>query len=153
MPCPPIPQPNSDDVIDEAMINDALAATGGGAWPEAETLDLSFRRVAKIENLVCFDRLTSLSLSNNRINEIAGVAHLVTLTSLDLSFNKIEAVPEELTQLVNLRELSLHSNGLSDLSTIDCLPKLSVLNVGAWQGLCHPRMHRLRIDIVCFALA
>jgi len=131
MPCPPIPQPDSDDAIDEVMINDALAATGGGAWPDAETLDLSFRRLAKIENLVCFDRLTSLSLSNNRISQIEGVSHIVTLTSLDLSFNKIEVVPEELTQLANLHELSLHSNGLSDLSTIDSLQNLKVLNVGA----------------------
>jgi len=86
--------------------------------------------VANIDNIVCFDRLTSLSLSNNRIKEVKNIEHLVTLTSLDLSFNQIEALPESLALLVNLRELSLHSNGLADLTTIDKLPQLSVLNVG-----------------------
>ena len=96
-----------------------------------ETLDLSFRRVASIENIVCFDSLVTLSLSNNRIKEVTNVGHLSALTALDLSFNHIEKLPDELTSLLNLRELSLHSNLLKDLSVCDKLTQLSVLNVGA----------------------
>ena len=91
---------------------------------------MSFRRVAKINNIVCFDKLTSLSLSNNRIKEVTNIEHLVTLTALDMSFNQIVALPESLVGLVNLRELSLHSNGLRDLKIVDKLPRLTVLNVG-----------------------
>lgn len=99
-------------------------------WANAETLDLSFRRVAKIENIVCFDKLASLSLSNNRIKDVANLEHLKTLTALDLSFNLVETLPESLRMLTALRELSLFSNELTDLRVIDEIPQLSVLNVG-----------------------
>ena len=130
MPCPPIPQPNSDDAIDEAMIKDALESNGAVEWSLAESLDLSFRRIAVIENIVCFGKLQTLSLSNNRIKEASNLSHLVSLTCLDLSFNNITSIPEDIAQLNNLRELSLHSNGLKDLKTIDEITQLKVLNVG-----------------------
>lgn len=130
MPCPPIPQPNSDDAIDEAMIKDALDLNGTVEWSNAESLDLSFRRIAVIENIVCFNKLTTLSLTNNRIKEATNLSHLVTLTCLDLSFNQIVEMPQEISLLKNLRELSLHSNGLKDLKLIDQITQLQVLNVG-----------------------
>lgn len=111
------------------MINDALNSNGGD-WSAETQLDLSYRKIAVVENIVCFNSLTTLSLSNNRIKEASNLDHLVSLTSLDLSFNKIENLPRALASLVNLRELSLHSNQLKELSTIDKFDKLSVLNLG-----------------------
>jgi len=86
--------------------------------------------VASIENIVCFDKLTSLSLSNNRIQNVANLDHLKTLTALDLSFNRIASLPESLKALNELREFSLFSNELVDLKVIDEIKLLSVLNVG-----------------------
>jgi hypothetical protein len=39
--------------------------------------------------------------------------------------------------LINLRELSLHSNGLKDLKTIDDITQLKVLNVGKHDANIH----------------
>jgi hypothetical protein len=50
MPCPPIPQPKSDDIIDEAMISESIIASNGSTdWSSASLLDLSFRRIATIQ--------------------------------------------------------------------------------------------------------
>lgn len=69
------------------QIEDAL---GGQPWQTAENLDLSFRRVARIENIVCLDKLLTLSLSNNRIKEIVNLSHLVSLTTLDLVMDLVD---------------------------------------------------------------
>ena len=57
--------------------------------PTAETLLLSFRSIAKIENLIGLENLTKLCLDNNHIEEIANLESLRKLRWLDLSFNKI----------------------------------------------------------------
>jgi hypothetical protein len=66
MPAPPIPQPLCDGVLDEA-INEAL---NGSDSRDVQELDLSFRRIAKIENLVCLESLVVLKLSNNRVSSL-----------------------------------------------------------------------------------
>ncbi len=74
---------------------------------------------------------SELWFSKSHVLQETNIKHLVSLTALDLSFNSVESIPDEFAALVNLRELSLHSNGIADLSNLRPVKKLTVLNVGA----------------------
>ncbi|RYG56262.1 hypothetical protein EON66_03325, partial [archaeon] len=56
--------------------------------------DLSFNRIAKIENLDALVNLTDLSLFNNRINTIAGLDACTKLQCLSLGNNLIDQVEQ-----------------------------------------------------------
>jgi Leucine-rich repeat (LRR) protein len=53
------------------------------------------------------------------------------LTRLTLSHNKLNAVPPNISDLVNLEFLNLWNNQIEELpTTISALPNLKILNVG-----------------------
>ena len=131
MPAPPIPEPLSDAVLDDEVIMECLGAQNIER-DIVDELDISFRRIKCIENLVCFDKLLVLRLSNNRISVIENIAHLKSIQILDLSFNDVlSADTMELKSLSSLCELNMFSNKLSDLGVLPELSSLVVLNVGS----------------------
>lgn len=60
--------------------------------PTANILLLSFKSIAKIENLIGLENLTKLCLDNNAIEDIMNLDFLRKLRWLDLSFNKIKKI-------------------------------------------------------------
>lgn len=96
---------------------------------EVECLMLSYKRIARISNLVGVDRLTKLHLDNNNITVIECLGHLRHLKWLDLSFNQIEAI-EGLDQLTELENLSLYSNKITVVQGLDNQAKLNCLSLG-----------------------
>ena len=80
--------------------------------PTADILLLSFKSIAKIENLIGLENLTKLCLDNNYIEQIVNLDSLRKLRWLDLSFNKISKI-EGLSSLTCLEDLSLFSNRVS----------------------------------------
>ncbi len=97
--------------------------------PTVETLTLSFKRIAKIENLIGFERLIKLCLDNNSIEDIINLSHLTSLKWLDLSFNKIRKI-HGLDALIHLEDLSLYSNKISSVDGLEKLVKLQCLSLG-----------------------
>lgn len=97
--------------------------------PTVETLTLSFKRIAKIENLIGFERLIKLCLDNNSIEDIINLSHLTSLKWLDLSFNKIRRI-HGLDALIHLEDLSLYSNKISSVDGLEKLVKLQCLSLG-----------------------
>ena len=53
------------------------------------SLDLSFNRLTKIENLGALTRLRKLFLIHNKITKIENIEHLVNLEMLELGSNRI----------------------------------------------------------------
>uniref|UniRef100_A0A7S3W3S7 Dynein regulatory complex subunit 3 n=2 Tax=Choreotrichia TaxID=141411 RepID=A0A7S3W3S7_9SPIT len=105
--------------------------TGGkrDGFRDVRCLQLSYKNVLKIDNLVGFERLVKLQLDNNIIERIENLGHLTTLEWLDLSFNNIAAI-SGLETLTNLTNLSLFSNRLTEVSGLDTLKDLQVLSLG-----------------------
>jgi hypothetical protein len=124
-----------EGVLDERMVNENDAARLNGEFnlvelaPTVESLSLSFKRIARIENLIGFERLVKLCLDNNNIEEISNLSHLKTLKWLDLSFNKIRKI-QGLEKLVNLEDLSLYSNKISVIEGLEKCVKLQCLSLG-----------------------
>jgi len=88
-------------------------------------LDLSFNKIRSCESLgTCqFDRLLRLYLSSNKIQDIEGVFHFKQLEMLELGSNRIRAIPPDMGQLTNLRELWLGKNKIPSMA----LPPLPAL--------------------------
>lgn len=124
-----------EGILEERTINENEANRLHGEFnlvelaPTVETLTLSFKRIAKIENLIGFERLIKLCLDNNNIEEICNLSHLTSLKWLDLSFNKIRKI-QGLDTLVNLEDLSLYSNKISSVEGLEKCSKLQCLSLG-----------------------
>lgn len=124
-----------DGILDDRVGNEADQRFSGEQHnlvelaPTAESLILSFKRIARIENLVGFERLVKLCLDNNNIEEISNLSHLKTLKWLDLSFNKIRKI-QGLEKLINLEDLSLYSNKISIIEGLEKCVKLQCLSLG-----------------------
>jgi len=97
---------------------------------ELTHLELSYKNILEIDNLLGMDRLEELRLDNNIITKITGLETLVNIKWLDLSFNLIEKV-EGLDCLTKMTDLSLYSNRIVELSGLDNLHELNVLSVGS----------------------
>jgi Leucine-rich repeat (LRR) protein len=59
-----------------------------------------------------------------------GIRRLTSLTRLNLSANDVASLPSTITQLVNLSELDVSRNKLSQAPNIQALTQLSTLNFG-----------------------
>ena len=75
-------------------------------------LDLSFNKIRSTEPLAAcaFEYLENLYLSSNKIVDVEGIFHLTQLKMLELGSNRIRAIPEQVSSLVNLKELWLGKN-------------------------------------------
>lgn len=98
-------------------------------------LELGANRIKKIgDGLKCFKKLEALWLGGNRISTIEGIDTpelSVSLVKLSLQCNKITTVEHGLGTLVNLTELYLSENGLTNLHGVETLVNLRILDVGA----------------------
>ena len=82
------------------------------------------------------EKVKSLTLKMLGMNELSPeIGNLTNLEVLDLSNNKIKALPKEISELKNLKELYLISNHLIKKfpNIIEQLPNLKVLNIDAEQ--------------------
>lgn len=77
-------------------------------------LDLSFNKIAKIDNLDTLSGLRELNLSYNRIEVIENLNKLPNLKTLVLDNNKIKLL-ENLKNLRKLEVLSITGNLIEDL--------------------------------------
>lgn len=94
------------------------------------------------------EKVKSLTLKMLGMNELSPeIGNLTNLEVLDLSNNKIKALPKEISELKNLKELYLISNHLFEQfpNVIEQLPNLKVLNIDAKQEvLWEEDLHRLK---------
>merc|ERR1711988_138160 len=126
------------EVIDIPLIENAIVVTGGEEmqkekkslrFEEVEWIQLSFKNIVRIENLVGLAKLTKLQLDNNHIKTIENLEHLTNLTWLDLSFNTIETI-EGLASLTKITDLCLTHNRIGSLGEgLDTLLNLEILSV------------------------
>ena len=136
--CTPFPMFERKSVIGEGLIRASLAeeaelrgnaaehAVEKDVLETASRLALSYKNIARIDNLTGFHALTNLCLDNNVITTMENMEHLTNLKWLDLSFNNITKI-EGLEKLVHLQDLSLFGNqietieGLSQCTDLNCL--------------------------------
>ena len=93
-------------------------------------LDLSFNKIRSTEPLAAcpFEYLENLYLSSNKIVDVEGIFHLTQLKMLELGSNRIRAIPEQVSSLVNLKELWLGKNKITSMS-LPSLPALRHLSL------------------------
>lgn len=124
-----------DGIFDERMIAENDVSRVNGEFnlvdlaPTVDSLSLSFKNIAVIENLVGFERLVKLCLDNNRIKEIKNLGHLIHLRWLDLSFNEIKHI-HGLDALTQLEDLTLYRNQISEIEGLEHCSKLQCLSLG-----------------------
>ncbi|CAE7389258.1 ppp1r7 [Symbiodinium sp. CCMP2456] len=93
-------------------------------------LDLSFNKIRSTEPLAAcpFEYLENLYLSSNKIVDVEGIFHFTQLKMLELGSNRIRAIPEQVSSLVNLKELWLGKNKITSMS-LPVLPALRHLSL------------------------
>ncbi len=71
-------------------------------------------------------KLTELNLSSNLLVRLDGLRRLNQITTLDLSKNQLGGthVTTEISNLIQLRQLSLEDNSLENMAGLDCLTNL-----------------------------
>ena len=98
--------------------------------PTAEALALSFRGLARIQNLDCLRCLRKLQLDNNGITRIEGLGSVAgSLEWLDLSFNALTSC-EGLGALPRLTDLSLFHNSITQVAGLEGCSALQCLSLG-----------------------
>jgi Leucine-rich repeat (LRR) protein len=63
--------------------------------------------------------LTALNLTGNRIDSMVGIGSLVSLVNLILDNNRISEIPDEVSELIKLRQISLKNNAIQKKSKIN----------------------------------
>jgi len=93
-------------------------------------LDLSFNKIRSSAPLAdChFQDLRRLYLSSNKITDIEGVFHLTNIEMLEFGSNRVRAIPPQLSQLTNLKELWLGKNKIVSMA-LPPLPNLRHLSL------------------------
>jgi len=94
-----------------------------------KTLHAAKCNIQKINEFQVFDKLTTLNLEHNDIEEGVISGFHPVLVKLNLSYNHMKIFPVSLTNLVNLQELSLNSNRLTDITGIECLVSIVSLEL------------------------
>lgn len=92
-------------------------------------LELGSNRIRKIENLEGMCSLESLWLGRNKITEVTGLESLYRLQKLDIQSNRLTSLGNGLSGLINLQELYLAHNGLSDTKGLESLINLTTLDL------------------------
>lgn len=74
-------------------------------------------------------QLKEIQIRQSGINKISNIEHLKNLQLLDVSFNKIKKI-EGISKLINLEELALHGNLISEIGLPNIYPpKLKILSL------------------------
>ena len=77
-------------------------------------LNLSFNHFSTVPPAIRpLTAVTDLNLGHNRIENLLGIGDMIGLVNLNLDDNNICELPEEMCQLVRLRQISLKNNRLS----------------------------------------
>jgi len=92
-------------------------------------LEMIGNGIVNIGGLSQLVNLVSLDLSENEMKEIPEISGLTLLTSLNLSNNKIAGMGEDLSGLANVTNLDLSNNQICDLTKLDDLKNLIVLDL------------------------
>lgn len=113
-------------------------------------LDLSYKNLTNIDDLIHFENLEVLNLSNNKIASIEQLSKLKNLKDIDLSYNDIQNIKplaglsklqnldisdntisdiSALSDSASLLSLSIHNNNVSDISSLVNLKDLMILNI------------------------
>lgn len=101
-----------------------------GHLTHLQNLDLSFNKIRSCESLGSFrfEKLERLYLSSNKIQDIEGVFNFKNLTMLEFGSNRIRAIPPQIGELTNLRELWLGKNKIVSMA-LPPLPSLRHLSL------------------------
>lgn len=94
------------------------------------SLNLDYRDIESLEDIVHFKNLKWLSCQSNQISDISYLKELPDLQALYLNNNKIKEI-DSLKELKKLKELSLWSNDISDISPLSGLTEIKTLYLGS----------------------
>ncbi|MGD8215615.1 leucine-rich repeat domain-containing protein [Aestuariimicrobium sp. Y1814] len=115
--------------------NDIVDLTPLAGLTGLRTLDLDYNRISNLSPLSTLTGLTTLTLTSQQkvdgvspLSSLAPVSSLVNLTELGVSGNAITDLGP-VASLTGLQKLVAYSNQLSDLTVISGLPALVELNV------------------------
>ena len=93
-------------------------------------LDLSFSSGPRLDFIGVIPSLTSLCLAGAKIEDFSWLRHNTGLRTINLDLSSVtDAGVSLLRNCKNLVELSLRSTAVTDISVVECLPKLSVLEL------------------------
>ncbi|KAJ2879672.1 protein phosphatase regulatory subunit Sds22 [Coemansia aciculifera] len=92
------------------------------------SLDLSFNKIRRIENVSLLMKLSELFFVSNKIQRIENLGTLRMLTNLELGANRIRRI-EGLDELVALEQLYLGKNKITKLEGLGKLTRLRVLSI------------------------
>ncbi|KAJ1670373.1 protein phosphatase regulatory subunit Sds22 [Coemansia sp. RSA 25] len=99
-----------------------------GKLTKLTSLDLSFNKIRRIENIASLTLLSELFFVSNKIQRIENLSNLRMLTNLELGANRIRRI-EGLGELVALEQLYLGKNKISKLEGLEGLSRLRVLSI------------------------
>lgn len=80
-----------------------------------EVVNLSHLNINKVPELSKLDKLRTLKLSYSQINSIENVQLPISLRNLHLAGTKISTLPNQISELVNLRRLDISNTSLNNL--------------------------------------
>lgn len=102
-----------------------------GRLPQLDVIDLSCNLFQAVPSFAS-DQLSVLKLEHNMITDCAALAHYPHLYTLNLSLNSLPCIPEDVTQLLELVELEVESNLITEWTKI-AMPSLTLINLGSNQ--------------------
>lgn len=91
-------------------------------------LNVSNKRLRRIQNIESLTQLKKISFAHNEISRIEGLTECMKLEELNLEDNRIMKI-EGLSSLLNLRRLELGKNKISRLENLDLLVRLTQLSI------------------------
>lgn len=100
-----------------------------GGKTNLKSLDLSFNKIKNIKNLDKLINLESLYLIQNKIREIKNLENNKKLKVLELGGNKIEEISETMNSLIDLKEIWLGKNKITQLKNFNHLTNLTVISI------------------------
>ncbi|MCJ1229910.1 hypothetical protein MMC12_006581 [Toensbergia leucococca] len=92
------------------------------------SLDLSFNKIKRVQNVNHLKKLKDLYFVQNKIPRIEGLDGLAGLRNLELAANRIREI-ENLETLTGLEELWLGKNKITELKNLSPLANLKILSI------------------------
>lgn len=112
---------------------------GAQYFTSAIELDFHDNQISDLTPLASLTQLQRLELGNNPIEDITPLANLMNLYRLAIGFNYKTDSLEPLAKLVNLKQLFVCSNQLTDIRPLKALTKLE------WVKLCNNKITDLSV--------